>query len=556
MIKKHLILVLATLFLVVLAAEAKTGKIKFGKYVYYEGEVANKQPEGNGSLVLVSPTDKHNVVATITGQFEGNKIINADITSKLLPTIKIGHNQFITYDLHGDKGKVDNLTFNFSKVAFNMGESEYTMDLKAHVSIANKKWVMIPSSPYRFTLTTNAPVPYWMLIYWNNPLRVDVSAALKNGCLFIGDPLFYIFNEYKYECQTNKFVPLNDNPDYSFRISKDGHFWDGKRKLHDGTIIESNGTNQYMIKNAGMEYHGSLNDPMQPVRQDVTRFEDFKFKTGRLSRNNNNDNIKYLNGETEYDIRDRLKSQGINDDLINSVIAEDITESGAMTKQRKLNEIINSNLAPENSYDIEFIAKSKGLETLVVKIHYDKCNLGYVKGDDDNRVIVLNAKDNSKQISTSDYYLNVAPGYRFSWPKSFITKGYARGDGEPALEAESVNLNDVSYFDDDPGWPGDVRHYMIWVYKPVLEKDGITYGQTKGLYLLGFDNKIKYDLSETFTKGNNNSFKKILPAPKKKKYHERGRVQECGICLGTGQGWQGGICPFCGGKGWYIEHEW
>ncbi|MDE6498921.1 MAG: hypothetical protein K2L21_09715, partial [Muribaculaceae bacterium] len=192
--KKHLILVLATLFLTVLAAEAKTGKIKFGKYVYYEGEVVNKQPDGNGSLVLVSPTDKKNVVATITGQFAGNKIIDADITSKLLPTIKIGHNQFITYDLHGDKGKVDNLTFNFSKVSLNMEESEYTMDLKAHVSIANKKWVMIPSLPYKFTLTTNAPVPNWMSEYWNNPLRVDVSAAINNGDLFIEDPRFYIFN--------------------------------------------------------------------------------------------------------------------------------------------------------------------------------------------------------------------------------------------------------------------------------------------------------------------------------------------------------------------------
>ena len=217
----------------------------------------------------------------------------------------------------------------------------------------------------------------------------------------------------------------------------------------------------------------------------------------------------------------------------------------------------NGQPIPKNREDIEFIAKAKGLESLLVEIHYDKCNLRHVKGNDDDRVIVLNTKDNAKQINTTDYYINVASGYRFSWPKSFITKGYARGDGKPALEAESIKLNNVSYFDDDPGWPGDVRHYMIWVYKPVLEKDGITYGQTKGLYLLGFDDRIKYDLSETFTKGNNKAFKKVLPAPKKKTYHERGRVQECGICFGTGQGWGSAkFCPFCGGKGWYIEHEW
>ncbi|MDE6497907.1 MAG: hypothetical protein K2L21_04520, partial [Muribaculaceae bacterium] len=148
------------------------------------------------------------------------------------------------------------------------------------------------------------------------------------------------FNEYKYECKTNKLVPLSDNPDYSFRISKDGHSWDGKRKLQDGTIIESNGSNKYVIKKSGKEYRGSLIDPMQPVRQDVTRFEDLKFKTGRLSRNNynNNDNIKYLNGETEHDIRNRMKSQNINDDLIDSVIDEKTTESDAVTKQKKRNE--------------------------------------------------------------------------------------------------------------------------------------------------------------------------------------------------------------------------
>ena len=364
--KKHLILILATLFLAVFAAEAKTGKIKFGKYVYYEGEVVNKQPEGNGSFILVSPTDKKNVVATITGQFAGNKIINADITSKLLPTIKIGHNQFITYDLHGDKGKVNNLTFNFSKVSFNMGESEYTMDLKAHVSIANKKWEMTESSPYTFTLTTNAPAPDWMSKYWNNPLRVEVSAVVKNGYLFIEGQPSYIFNDYKYDSNTHNFVPVNGDLLFSFQIDKQFPIWIGKRKLEDGTIIESDGSENIVIKRSGAVYHGSLIDRMQPVKQEVKRFEDLQYKTGTLTKNNNmlDVSIKYLNGETEHDIRNRLKNQGINDDIIDSVIAEDISESEAMTKQRereaeiKKREEAKARLEAENK-ELADIIKSK-----------------------------------------------------------------------------------------------------------------------------------------------------------------------------------------------------
>ena len=67
------------------------------------------------------------------------------------------------------------------------------------------------------------------------------------------------------------------------------------------------------------------------------------------------------------------------------------------------------------------------------------------------------------------------------------------------------------------------------------------------------------DLSDTFKAPNTNfkSYKVKREAPlKKKPYHAKGRIENCGVCLGTGQGWGTPICPFCGGKGWYVEHYW
>ena len=53
------------------------------------------------------------------------------------------------------------------------------------------------------------------------------------------------------------------------------------------------------------------------------------------------------------------------------------------------------------------------------------------------------------------------------------------------------------------------------------------------------------------------ALKALKEARSKLRYHERGRVENCGVCLGTGMGWgSAAYCPFCGGKGWYIEHYW
>ena len=91
-----------------------------------------------------------------------------------------------------------------------------------------------------------------------------------------------------------------------------------------------------------------------------------------------------------------------------------------------------------------------------------------------------------------------------------------------------------------------------WV-RPVL------YGKTTHLYLVNEKtDEIYCDLSESLGASQNGfkSSKVIKDNSPQKTYHTKGRQENCGVCLGTGQGWQGGLCPFCGGKGWRIEHYW
>ncbi len=100
---------------------------------------------------------------------------------------------------------------------------------------------------------------------------------------------------------------------------------------------------------------------------------------------------------------------------------------------------------------------------------------------------------------------------------------------------------------------------MVWVFKFEKAMDDKIYGRTTRLYVANKKTgEIYCDLSGSLgaSQASFKSTKVIRDNSPKTVYHARGRQENCGVCLGTGQGWQGGICPFCGGKGWYIEHNW
>lgn len=69
------------LFSFICESVAKEDKIKFSKYIVYEGEVEDKQPHQYGVLYCMNPEDKDSYLMKIEGKFSDNLIRNAKITT-------------------------------------------------------------------------------------------------------------------------------------------------------------------------------------------------------------------------------------------------------------------------------------------------------------------------------------------------------------------------------------------------------------------------------------------------------------------------------------------
>ncbi|MDE6634927.1 MAG: hypothetical protein K2J96_06710, partial [Bacteroidaceae bacterium] len=211
--------------------------------------------------------------------------------------------------------------------------------------------------------------------------------------------------------------------------------------------------------------------------------------------------------------------------------------------------------------DIYLFAKEEGYESVSFDLHKGT-SIYRVEKESDH--LVFKMKNDAKQLNSSEFYIKIQDKC-FSYPKSYITI-YYNSSGAPVLSSiETCNVSASTEIKYNNYWNPTYDGYMsiTWLYKPFVTKDGITYCKTKGLYIiknekenLQWSDKILCDLSSTFTQGHNRAFKKVSPAPKKKTYHREGYIENCGYCLGSGNGLQGGYCPFCGGKGWYIEHYW
>ena len=94
------------MFTIGFTASAKPGKIKYGKFLVYEGEVTDKQPSGNGVLTAINPDNKKENVFKIEGVFNGTNISNPTITSQgFMPNMEVHGN--VQIEVIGKIGKVE-----------------------------------------------------------------------------------------------------------------------------------------------------------------------------------------------------------------------------------------------------------------------------------------------------------------------------------------------------------------------------------------------------------------------------------------------------------------
>lgn len=354
--KERFILFFATLILCIGIGGAKEQKIKYGKYVYYEGEVVNKQPMGIGKLIFVSPENKKQAIASIEGRFDNNQIYDANITSTLLPALKTTGEQPITFIPMGDMGKINTIQFDFSNVSFNGQRSVVTFGaFSTKMEIENKEWKFIrPESIPVMTDAIEVPLPSTITQYWNNPNNVLTYAKLNSGKMDIpSSKVIYNFGDYF----LLKHFDISDKNKHAFykgsvnvkgidfliTANEDGFIIfpetaQGTRILRDGTVIKRNSQNSEIIEAvspSGNKYIGSAISPMTLFSQSLKSFSELRFKDGTLTTPTGV--TRYVNGKSEDNIKTRLNQSGVVEkDLIEKVLNRKINEQEAIAEHKRI----------------------------------------------------------------------------------------------------------------------------------------------------------------------------------------------------------------------------
>lgn len=180
---------------------------------------------------------------------------------------------------------------------------------------------------------------------------------------------------------------------------------------------------------------------------------------------------------------------------------------------------------------------------------------------------VRDTKNKKINANCKDFHFLISNCLCLSYPRSLISMISGKNYFDDMLYIQKAQTCKVSETDALKFDNNKKDCALVWTFKVEkiveLELDGwsrpVLYGKTTHLYLANEKTEEIYcDLTESLGASQNGfkSSKVIKDNSPKKTYHARGRQENCGVCLGTGQGWQGGICPFCGGKGWRIEHYW
>lgn len=180
---------------------------------------------------------------------------------------------------------------------------------------------------------------------------------------------------------------------------------------------------------------------------------------------------------------------------------------------------------------------------------------------------VRDTKNKKINANCKDFHFLIGDHLCLSYPRSLISMTSGKNYFDDMLYIQKAQTCKVSEMDALKFDNNKKDCALVWTFKVEkivkMELDGwfrpVLYGKTTHLYLANEEtDEIYCDLTESLGASQNGfkSSKVIKDNSPQKTYHARGRQENCGVCLGTGQGWQGGLCPFCGGKGWRIEHNW
>ncbi|MBD5303939.1 MAG: hypothetical protein HDS18_04210 [Bacteroides sp.] len=378
---KRFFMVLFLFIIVSHLVDAKEKQIKLGSNVVYKGNVENKEPQGDGFILFFdsqkkksSNTLKYNwggandkqPTAGIRGTFNSLNSVKNIIIYKY----KKGSSLYRSYPLQGEfrieytgkKNKVKQFHIEGNNVSYVVDQSRYDLGNISWDILENTEgWEMLPITENSTKIKGTChdyDIPSELKKYEWHPLYKFGSFTIGNFEIYNNwIDLYQLDNNNVYDAQNNFFINTTIGKDFTI---KNGHL-DGLRYLpgpHYSYIIKGNSDNSSLsiykyesdILNQAIEalqqkqdidkapysslYIGSIYDPELIVTGKLT-YNDIKYNTGTLYPDFNamTNRVKYIKGESETNIRSYLMGKGVDSDIIESVISDNLTKGEAIEKQ-------------------------------------------------------------------------------------------------------------------------------------------------------------------------------------------------------------------------------
>ncbi len=359
------LLIILLMFTIGFTASAKPGKIKYGKFLVYEGEVTDKQPSGNGVLTATNPDNKKENVFKIEGVFNGTNISNPTITSQgFMPNMEV--KGIVQIEVIGKIGKVESfsLLLNNIQVVSKVQDKEatshgkeitlYKMTLRIgsedskwgvsyeggngeakgtfdniHSVIGNDQRKYGDSEFYGRQDVDNIPKVLSVLGY--KPNKEQLALHIEKDRFIIDDSYFDLGNNV-YVFYNNFFVNTTNKKNI---FGVEGNDWIGTREFANGTTVKKAQEGDHVVINYSNQkkYEGTImGDVLSLIKADCD-INNVKFKEGYLY-GKENVAVRYLFGEPYDSLHKRLQSE-MSEELVADVESGKLTEADAITKYQE-----------------------------------------------------------------------------------------------------------------------------------------------------------------------------------------------------------------------------
>lgn len=361
--KKLLIILL--MFTIGFTASAKPGKIKYGKFLVYEGEVTDKQPSGNGVLTAINPDNKKENVFKIEGVFNGANISNPTITSQgFMPNMEVLGN--VQIEVIGKIGKVESFSLLLDNVqvvskvqdkeATSHGKKVTLYKMTLRIGSEDSKWSVTyegNGGEVKFTfdnihsMVGNDQRKYGNSEFYGNQDIDDMPKVLSSlgykpnkellalhieKDRFIIDDSYFDLGDNTYVFYSNFFINTKNKINI---FGVEDNNWIGTREFADGTTVKKAQEGNHVVINYGNQkkYEGTImGDVLSLVKADCD-INNVKFKEGYLY-GKENAAVRYLFGEPYDSLHKRLQSE-MSEELVADVESGKLTEADAIAKYQE-----------------------------------------------------------------------------------------------------------------------------------------------------------------------------------------------------------------------------